>query len=561
MVFIKSDIEIARKANILHINKIAEKLGIAEDNLEYYGKYKAKLDFDLIKKLENKSDGKLILVTCINPTPAGEGKTTVSIGLGDALNRLNKKTVLALREPSMGPVFGIKGGAAGGGYSQVIPMEDINLHFTGDIHAVTAANNLIAALLDNHINQGNNLNIDVRRILWKRCLDLNDRQLRFIINGLGGKINGTPREDSFEISVASEIMAILCLARDLMDLKERLGRIILGYDYDGNFVRLKDLKSHGAITVVLKDALKPNLVQTLENNPVIIHGGPFANIAHGCNSLIATKLALKLGDYVVTEAGFGADLGAEKFLDIKCREGNLKPDAVVIVVSIRALKSHGGVKKEDFDKENFEAIDLGLNNLYKHIENIVRCYKLKAIVAINKFLNDKDIELEYVKKKCEEFGVKAEVSEGFEKGGAGAENLAGSLIDLLEDKKENEFKFLYERDIDIKEKIELIAKNIYGADGVNYSQKALNELENIKKFGLSNLLVCIAKTQYSLSDDAKKIGRPKGFKILINDIKVCAGAGFVVARAGNIMTMPGLPKNPAAENIDIDENGVITGLF
>lgn len=561
MVFIKSDIEIAREANILHINKIAEKLGIAEDNLEYYGKYKAKLDFDLIKKLENKSDGKLILVTCINPTPAGEGKTTVSIGLGDALNRLNKKTVLALREPSMGPVFGIKGGAAGGGYSQVIPMEDINLHFTGDIHAVTTANNLIAALLDNHINQGNNLNIDVRRILWKRCLDLNDRQLRFIINGLGGKINGTPREDSFEISVASEIMAILCLAKDLMDLKERLGRIILGYDYDGNFVRLKDLKSHGAITVVLKDALKPNLVQTLENNPVIIHGGPFANIAHGCNSLIATKLALKLGDYVVTEAGFGADLGAEKFLDIKCREGNLKPDAVVIVVSIRALKSHGGVKKEDFDKENLEAIDLGLNNLYKHIENITRCYKLKAIVAINKFLNDKDIELEYVKKKCEKFGVKAEISEGFEKGGAGAENLAGSLIDLLEDKKENEFKFLYERDIDIKEKIELIAKNIYGADGVNYSQKALNELENIKKFGLSNLLVCIAKTQYSLSDDAKKIGRPKGFKILINDIKVCAGAGFIVARAGNIMTMPGLPKNPAAENIDIDENGVITGLF
>lgn len=561
MVFIKSDIEIAREANILHINKIAEKLGIAEDNLEYYGKYKAKLDFDLIKKLENKSDGKLILVTCINPTPAGEGKTTVSIGLGDALNRLNKKTVLALREPSMGPVFGIKGGAAGGGYSQVIPMEDINLHFTGDIHAVTAANNLIAALLDNHINQGNNLNIDVRRILWKRCLDLNDRQLRFIINGLGGKINGTPREDSFEISVASEIMAILCLAKDLMDLKERLGRIILGYDYDGNFVRLKDLKSHGAITVVLKDALKPNLVQTLENNPVIIHGGPFANIAHGCNSLIATKLALKLGDYVVTEAGFGADLGAEKFLDIKCREGNLKPDAVVIVVSIRALKSHGGVKKEDFDKENFEAIDLGLNNLYKHIENIVGCYRLKAIVAINKFLNDKDIELEYVKKKCEEFGVKAEISEGFEKGGAGAENLAKSLIDLLEDRKENEFKFLYERNIDIKEKIELIAKNIYGADGVNYSQKALNELENIKKFGLSNLLVCIAKTQYSLSDDAKKIGRPKDFKILINDIKVCAGAGFIVARAGNIMTMPGLPKNPAAENIDIDENGVIIGLF
>ena len=561
MIFIKSDIEIAREANILHISKIAEKLGIAEDNLEYYGKYKAKLDFDLIKKLKNKNDGKLILVTCINPTPAGEGKTTVSIGLGDALNRLNKKTVLALREPSMGPVFGIKGGAAGGGYSQVIPMEDINLHFTGDIHAVTTANNLIAALLDNHINQGNNLNIDVRRILWKRCLDLNDRQLRFIIDGLGGKINGTPREDSFEISVASEIMAILCLARDLMDLKERLGRIILGYDYDGNFVRLKDLKSHGAITVVLKDALKPNLVQTLENNPVIIHGGPFANIAHGCNSLIATKLALKLGDYVVTEAGFGADLGAEKFLDIKCREGNLKPDAVVIVVSIRALKCHGGVKKEDFDKENLEAIDLGLNNLYKHIENITRCYKLKAIVAINKFLNDKDIELEYVKKKCEKFGVKAEISEGFEKGGAGAENLAGSLIDLLEGKKENEFKFLYERDIDIKEKIELIAKNIYGADGVNYSQKALNELENIKKFGLSNLLVCIAKTQYSLSDDAKKIGRPKDFKILINDIKVCAGAGFVVARAGNIMTMPGLPKNPAAENIDIDENGVITGLF
>ena len=561
MIFIKSDIEIAREANILHISKIAEKLGIAEDNLEYYGKYKAKLDFALIKKLEDRSDGKLILVTCINPTPAGEGKTTVSIGLGDALNRLNKKTVLALREPSMGPVFGIKGGAAGGGYSQVIPMEDINLHFTGDIHAVTAANNLIAALLDNHINQGNNLNIDVRRILWKRCLDLNDRQLRFIINGLGGKINGTPREDNFEISVASEIMAILCLARDLMDLKERLGRIILGYDYDGNFIRLKDLKSQGAITVILKDALKPNLVQTLENNPVIIHGGPFANIAHGCNSLIATKLALKLGDYVVTEAGFGADLGAEKFLDIKCREGNLKPDAVVIVVSIRALKCHGGVKKEDFDKENLEAVDLGLNNLYKHIENITRCYKLKAIVAINKFLNDKDIELEYVKKKCEEFGVKAEISEGFEKGGAGAENLAKSLIDLLEDKKENEFKFLYERNIDIKEKIELIAKNIYGADGVNYSQKALNELENIKKFGLSNLLVCIAKTQYSLSDDAKKIGRPKGFKILINDIKVCAGAGFIVARAGNIMTMPGLPKNPAAENIDIDENGVITGLF
>ena len=557
----KSDIEIAREAKIINIGEIAKSLDIKDDEIEFYGKYKAKLSFDLIKRLEKKKDGKLILVTCINPTPAGEGKTTVSIGLSDALNKINKKTVLALREPSMGPVFGIKGGAAGGGYSQVIPMEDINLHFTGDIHAVTTANNLIAALLDNHINQGNSLRIDTRKILWKRCVDLNDRQLRFIINGLGGKINGTPREDSFEISVASEIMAILCLAKDLMDLKERLGRIILAYDYDGNFVRLKDLKVQGAIAVVLKDALKPNLVQTLENNPVIIHGGPFANIAHGCNSLVATKLALKLGDYVVTEAGFGADLGAEKFLDIKCREGNLKPDAVVIVVSIRALKSHGGVKKEDFDKENINAIDIGLDNLYKHIENMTQCYKLKAIVAVNKFVNDKDVELKYVKKKCEEFWVKAEITEGFEKGGNGAINLANSLVGLLEKRDKDNFEFLYDRNLGIKEKIELIAKKIYGADGVDYSQKSLNEIENIRRFDLNDFLVCIAKTQYSLSDDAKKIGRPTGFKILICDIKVCAGARFIVARAGNIMTMPGLPKNPAAENIDINENGIITGLF
>ena len=500
----KSDIEIAREAKIINIGEIAKSLDIKDDEIEFYGKYKAKLSFDLIKRLEKKKDGKLILVTCINPTPAGEGKTTVSIGLSDALNKINKKTVLALREPSMGPVFGIKGGAAGGGYSQVIPMEDINLHFTGDIHAVTTANNLIAALLDNHINQGNSLRIDTRKILWKRCVDLNDRQLRFIINGLGGKINGTPREDSFEISVASEIMAILCLAKDLMDLKERLGRIILAYDYDGNFVRLKDLKVQGAIAVVLKDALKPNLVQTLENNPVIIHGGPFANIAHGCNSLVATKLALKLGDYVVTEAGFGADLGAEKFLDIKCREGNLKPDAVVIVVSIRALKSHGGVKKEDFDKENINAIDIGLDNLYKHIENMTQCYKLKAIVAVNKFVNDKDVELKYVKKKCEEFWVKAEITEGFEKGGNGAINLANSLVGLLEKRDKDNFEFLYDRNLGIKEKIELIAKKIYGADGVDYSQKSLNEIENIRRFDLNDFLVCIAKTQYSLSDDAKK---------------------------------------------------------
>ena len=562
----KSDIEIARENNILDIKYIADKLDLNNNEIEFYGKYKAKINYDLVnKKLENKKPGKLILVTAINPTPAGEGKTTVTIGLGDALNKLNKKTVMALREPSMGPVFGIKGGATGGGYSQVIPMEDINLHFTGDIHAVTAANNLIAALIDNHIQQGNNLNIDIKNITWRRCLDINDRQLRFIINGLGGKINGVPREDNFEISVASEIMAILCLSKDLKDLKARLAKIIIGYDYNNNLIRLSDLKAHEAIAVILKDALKPNLVQTLEHNPVLIHGGPFANIAHGCNSIIATKLALKLGDYVVTEAGFGADLGAQKFFDIKCRKFNLKPDAVIIVATARALKYHGGVLKDNLEQENLNAIDLGLENLYKHLENITQVYKLPVIVAINKFLFDKELELNYIIKKCADKNIKAIITNGFLEGSNGVLDLAKNLIYMLENNKDikNNFELCYDDNLDIKNKIRAIATKIYGADDVDFSQKANAKINNIEKLDdeFKNLPVCIAKTQYSLSDDPKKLGRPKNFKIIISDIKIFAGAGFIVAYAGNIMTMPGLPKNPAAENIKIDDNGIISGLF
>ncbi|HHW01486.1 MAG TPA: formate--tetrahydrofolate ligase [Thermoanaerobacterales bacterium] len=556
----KSDIEIAQEAKPEHIRDIAGKLGLTEDDIEYYGKYKAKVDYNLLKKYQDKEDGKLILTTAINPTPAGEGKTTTTVGLGDALEKLGKKVAIALREPSLGPVFGIKGGAAGGGYAQVIPMEDINLHFTGDFHAIGAANNLLAAMIDNHIYQGNQLGIDPRRITWKRCVDMNDRQLRFIVDGLGGKANGTPREDGYDITVASEVMAIFCLAKDLEDLKNRLARIIIGYTYDGRPVTAGDLKAQGAMAALLKDALKPNLVQTLEGTPAFVHGGPFANIAHGCNSIIATKMALKLADFVVTEAGFGADLGAEKFLDIKCRTAGIKPDAVVIVATVRALKYNGGVKKEDLNMENLEALKKGIPNLLKHVENITVKFGLPAVVAINRFPMDTEKELKLIEEECGRYGVKSVLSEVWAKGGKGGIELAKEVLRLIDEGK-NHYKPVYSLDAGIAEKIETIAREIYGADGVEFSPAATKEIRNLEELGFGNLPVCIAKTQYSLSDDPSKLGRPTGFKINVRNVKLSAGAGFVVALTGEIMTMPGLPKKPAAENIDVDENGRISGLF
>ena len=554
----KTDIEIAQAAEMLPIAQIAQQVGLDEDKLEYYGKYKAKVDTLALRDVPRK--GKLILVTAINPTPAGEGKTTTSVGLGDALHRLGKKAVLALREPSLGPVFGVKGGAAGGGYAQVVPMEDINLHFTGDFHAIGAANNLLAAMLDNHIQQGNALDIDVRRITWKRCVDMNDRQLRNIVCGLGGKVNGVPREDGFDITVASEIMAVLCLASDLMDLKARLGRMVVAYNRSGDPVYCSDLKAQGAMTALLKDAIRPNLVQTLEHTPAFIHGGPFANIAHGCNSVSATDTALKLGDYVVTEAGFGADLGAEKFLDIKCRAAGLTPDAVVIVATVRALKHHGGCPKADLGKENLPALEKGLPNLLKHVENITKVYGLPAVVAINQFDSDTEAEIAMIRTACEKYGVRVALSQVWGKGGEGGEELAREVLRIIDEEKP-EFRFAYESDAPLTEKIEAVARKVYGADGVDYAPAAAKELQRLTELGYGGLPVCMAKTQYSLSDDAGKLGAPTGFRIKVQKVKVSAGAGFVVVLTGDIMTMPGLPKVPAAENIDVDENGVITGLF
>lgn len=554
----KSDIEIAQEAKMLHIRDVAAKLGIEEDYLEYYGKYKAKISPALWDKIKDRKDGKLILVTAITPTPAGEGKTTTTVGLGQALAKLGKKAMIALREPSLGPSFGIKGGAAGGGYSQVVPMEDINLHFTGDIHAITAAHNLLAAMIDNHIHHGNELNIDIRTITWKRAMDMNDRALREIIVGLGGKANGYPRQDGFIITVASEIMAILCLSHDLMDLKRRLGDIIVAYDKDGSPVTARDLKADGAMAVLLKDAIKPNLVQTIENVPAFVHGGPFANIAHGCNSLIATKYGLKLADYLVTEAGFGADLGAEKFFDVKARIGGLTPNAAVVVATVRALKMHGGVKKEDLQKEDVEAVRRGIENLEKQVEN-VRKFGVPVVVALNKFVFDTEREIEEVRKACDRIGVDMAVAEVWEKGGEGGIELAEKVIKAAD--TPSNFRFLYDVNLPIKDKLHIIATEIYGADGVEYTASALKDIANIEKLGLDKMPIVVAKTQYSLSDDPKLLGRPRGFKITVRELRISRGAGFIVALTGDIMTMPGLPKHPAAENIDIDENGRIKGLF
>ncbi len=555
----KSDIEIAQEAVASDIRKIAEKMGLTEDDLELYGKYKAKLDYNLLKKPGGKK-AKLILTTAINPTPAGEGKTTTTIGLADALSKLGKNTMVALREPSLGPVFGVKGGAAGGGYAQVIPMEDINLHFTGDFHAIGAANNLLAALIDNHIQQGNVLDIDTRRITWKRCMDMNDRQLRFITDGLGGRANGTPREDGFDITVASEVMAAFCLANDISDLRERLGKIIIGYSRAGKPVTAAELDANGAMAALLKDALKPNLVQTLEGTPAFVHGGPFANIAHGCNSVIATKMAMHFADYVVTEAGFGADLGAEKFLDIKCRMAGIKPDAVVIVATVRALKYNGGVKKEDLGNENLEALEKGLPNLLKHVENITQVFKLPAVVAINRFPLDTEAELELIRSRCRELGVNVALSEVWASGGAGGKELAENVLELIE-KGSDGFEYAYDLKMRIKDKINAIATKIYGADGVDFLPSALKQIQEIEDLGFSEVPVCMAKTQYSLTDDQTKLGRPEGFRITVRNVKISAGAGFAVALTGEIMTMPGLPKVPAANRIDVDENGKISGLF
>ena len=557
----KSDIQIAQETPMEPIGKIVEKLGINDDYVECYGKYKAKIDYNMLNEYAEKKDGKLILVTAINPTPAGEGKTTTTVGLGDALNLCGKKTVIALREPSLGPVFGVKGGAAGGGYAQVVPMEDINLHFTGDMHAIGAANNLLAAMLDNHIQQGNTLGIDPRRITWKRCVDMNDRQLRFIVDGLNGKANGTPREDGFDITVASEIMAILCLSQNITDLKEKLAKIVVGYTYQDKPVTAGDLKAQGAMAALLKDALKPNLVQTLAHNPAFIHGGPFANIAHGCNSIMATRTALKLGDYVVTEAGFGADLGAEKFLDIKCRISGLRPSVVVIVATVRALKYNGGVAKADLNQENLEALEKGLPNLLRHIENITQGFGLPAVVAINRFPTDTEAELEMVYNSCKKLGVNVALSEVWAKGGEGGIELAKEVMRLAEENENPTLNFTYNTEMSIKDKIAAVAKKIYRADGVDYSPQALKEIAQLEELGYGKLPVCIAKTQYSFSDDAKKLGAPVNFNITVAKVKVSAGAGFVVVLTGDIMTMPGLPKVPAAEKIDIDANGVISGLF
>ena len=554
----KSDIEIAQEAQPLDIREIGKKLGLVEDDLELYGKYKAKVDYNLLKK-ENGKKAKLILTTAINPTPAGEGKTTTTIGVADALNKLGKNVLVALREPSLGPVFGIKGGAAGGGYAQVVPMEDINLHFTGDFHAIGAANNLLAAMLDNHIHQGNELGIDIRTITWRRCVDMNDRQLRNVVDGLGARADGVAREDGFDITVASEVMAAFCLASDIMDLKARLGRIVVGYNYEGQPVTAEQLKANGAMAALLKDALKPNLVQTLEGTPAFVHGGPFANIAHGCNSVIATRMAMHFADYVVTEGGFGADLGAEKFLDIKCRMANLKPDAVIIVATVRALKYNGGVPKDQLNNENLQALEAGIPNLLKHVENITQVYKLPAVVAINEFPTDTQAEVELVRTKCKELGVNVALSQVWAKGGEGGIELAEEVLRLCE--QPNDFQFCYEDDLTLAQKIEAVSTKIYGADGVIFTPKAKKELERLESLGFGNMPVCMAKTQYSLTDDLTKLGRPTGFNITVRQVTVSAGAGFVVALTGEIMKMPGLPKRPAAERIDVDENGVISGLF
>ena len=554
-----SDIEIAQQAHMLPITEVAKKLGIGEEDIELYGRYKAKLSMDLIKRVQDKPDGKLILVTAITPTPAGEGKSTTTVGLAQGLAKIGQSVIVALREPSLGPCMGIKGGAAGGGYSQVVPMEDINLHFTGDFHAITSAHMLLAAMLDNHIQQGNTLNIDPRRIVWKRVVDMNDRELRNIVVGLGGKAHGVPRQDGFDITVASEVMAILCLATGLHDLKERLSKIIVAYDYSGNPVTAGMLKAQGAMAALLKDAVKPNLVQTLENVPAIIHGGPFANIAHGCNSVMATKTALKLADYTITEAGFGADLGAEKFFDIKCRYAGLKPDAVVLVATVRALKMHGGVPKTELATPDVEAVKRGMVNLEKHIENIKQ-YGLPLVVAINAFAQDTPEELEAVRAHCANHGVNVALSEVFAKGGEGGVELAKEVVRLATEEKAD-FKVLYGDELSLKEKIETIAKNIYGAVGVNYTKEATNALKDFEKMGYGHLPVCMAKTQYSFSDDPALLGRPEGFEITIKNCRIAAGAGFVVVLTGDIMTMPGLPKVPAAEKIDVSDDGVISGLF
>ena len=555
----KSDIEIAQEAELVHIKEVAEKLGINEDELEFYGKYKAKISDELWVSVKDREDGKLVLVTAINPTPAGEGKTTTSIGLGEAMALLGKKAVLALREPSLGPCFGIKGGAAGGGYAQVVPMEDLNLHFTGDFHAITSANNLLAALLDNHIQQGNQLGIDPRQVVWKRCMDMNDRALRNIVIGLGSKMDGMVREDHFIITVASEIMAVLCLADNMEDLKRRLGRIIVAYSFDGNPITADDLHATGSMAALLKDAIKPNLIQTLEHNPAIVHGGPFANIAHGCNSVRATKTALKLGDIAITEACFGADLGAEKFFDIKCRKAGLKPDAVVLVATIRALKYNGGVPKADLAKEDLESLKKGIVNLEKHIENLQK-FGVPVVVTLNSFVTDTKEEIAFVENFCKERNCEFALSEVWEKGGEGGIELAKKVLDTL-DHKEAHFKPLYEDEMSLMDKIKTIATEIYGADDVTYSKAALKELKHIEEMGMGNFPVCMAKTQYSLSDDASKLGRPTGFTVNVREVYVSAGAGFVVAITGSIMTMPGLPKVPAANNIDLTNDGVITGLF
>ncbi|MDY5044998.1 formate--tetrahydrofolate ligase [Phascolarctobacterium sp.] len=554
-----SDIEIAQQAKMQKITDVAAKLGISEDDIELYGRYKAKLSMDLIRRMENEKPGKLVLVTAITPTPAGEGKSTTTVGLAQGLHKIGKKVIVALREPSLGPCMGIKGGAAGGGYSQVVPMEDINLHFTGDFHAITSAHMLLSAMLDNHIQQGNALNIDPRRIVWKRVVDMNDRELRNIVVGLGGKAHGVPRQDGFDITVASEVMAILCLANSLHDLKERLSKIIVAYDYSGNPVTAGQIKAHGAMAALLKDAIKPNLVQTLENVPAIIHGGPFANIAHGCNSVMATKTCMKLADYTITEAGFGADLGAEKFFDIKCRYAGLKPDAVVIVATVRALKMHGGVPKTELKTPNVEAVKAGLCNLEKHIENVKK-FGVPAVVAINIFAQDTAEELEAVREHCAKHGVNVALSDVFAKGGEGGIELAKEVVALAESGKAN-FKPIYELDMPLKEKIETIAKEIYGADGVNYTKEADKALKEFEALGYGNLPVCMAKTQYSFSDDQTLLGRPSGFTITIKNCRIAAGAGFVVVLTGDIMTMPGLPKVPAAEKIDVSDEGVISGLF
>lgn len=555
----KSDIQIAQEAVLSEITEIAAKAGIDDRYLEQYGKYKAKVDYKILKEKADMPDGKLILVTAISPTPAGEGKTTTSVGLADALHKLGKNVFAALREPSLGPVFGIKGGAAGGGRAQVVPMEDINLHFTGDMHAIGIANNLIAACLDNHIQQGNQLGIDVKKITWKRVVDMNDRQLRHIVDGMGGRMNGVPREDGFEITVASEIMAILCLSSNITDLKEKLASIIVGYTYDDRPVTVRDLKIQGAAAAVLKDALKPNLVQTIEHTPVFIHGGPFANIAHGCNSIMATRMALKLADYVVTEAGFAADLGAEKFVDIKCRKAGLKPSAAVVVATVRALKYHGGVEKADLNTENLEALQKGLPNLLQHVENVTGNYGIPCVVAVNRFPTDTEAELEMVREKCRELGVNVALSEVWGKGGEGGIQLAEEVLSLTE--QDNDFHFVYEDEMSLEEKINAVASKIYRADGVEFSAAAKKQLDRIEALGFGRLPVCMAKTQYSFSDNPNLLGAPRGFRISIKDVKVCSGAGFVVVKTGDIMTMPGLPKIPSAEKIDVDEDGRISGLF